>query len=37
MGRLVVPWAVLSPVGSRDLIPGIVEGASVGEDLHIGG
>ncbi|KZL80310.1 hypothetical protein CI238_11057, partial [Colletotrichum incanum] len=34
--RLVVPWAVLAPVGGRDLLPGVVEGHSVGEDLHCG-
>jgi len=25
--RFVVPWAVLSPVGSADFIPRVVEGA----------
>lgn len=35
--RLVVPRAVLSPVGGRDLVPRVVEGDGVGEDLHDGG
>lgn len=34
MCRLVVPWAVLSPVGSRDLLPGVVEVADVLENPH---
>ena len=37
MGGLVVPWAVLSPVGSGDLLPGVVEVAGVGKDLHLCG
>ena len=34
MCRFVVPWAVFSPVGSRDLLPGVVEVADVLEDPH---
>lgn len=34
VGGLVVPWAVLSPVCCGDLLPGVVEVAGVGEDLH---
>lgn len=35
--RLVVPGAVLLPVGGRDLVPRVVEGDAVGKDLHCGG
>ncbi|KAI6763757.1 hypothetical protein HG530_007546 [Fusarium avenaceum] len=34
MLRLVVPWAVLCPVGSGHLVPGVVVGHAVAEDLH---
>lgn len=36
MRGLVVPRAVFPPVCRRDLLPGIVESAVVGEDLHAG-
>lgn len=35
MFRFVVPWPVLLPVGGGNLFPGVVEGDSVGEDLHV--
>lgn len=36
MSGFVVPWAVFPPVGSGNLLPGVVESAIVGEDLHGG-
>ena len=35
MRGLVVPGAVLSPVGGRDLLPRVVEGFGVGKHLHL--
>lgn len=32
--RFVVPWAILLPVGRGNLVPRVVEGDGVGEDLH---
>lgn len=37
MGDLVVPRTVLEPVGGRDFVPWIVEGAFGFEDFHCGG
>jgi len=37
MLRLVVPGAVLCPVGRGHLVPGVVEGDAVAKDLHCDG
>jgi hypothetical protein len=34
MRRLVVPWAVLSPIRRRDFLPRVVECAIARKNLH---